>query len=586
MLDNFDAFINFCKIPEIFGAIRYFFMFGTLLGAISLARKFVTAELTSEKKSKHADPSIIIIAGTLIAIICNEIGLKAIAFVSGREIAPHLASTMSFLVGIFAFIQSANKILSSKIKIISPAEFKSIEEKAHRLTIMIFAISASSAEFLSLAKAQSTAMTIADIISLSMLIYYFVELYRSKNVLTKCLDIKKKTDVSIGTKLVAFINNKFNFLALLAMGSVLLMNSKHIDHAQTLVLRNIFDMIATLLIMLGFQGCAIYIANAISKKIEESNDQDSLISNLESRQKSLFWINNTCIFSLYLAATISVLYFIGLDIGEHIFHDSTIVCSITVLVIVLAYHAFKELTEVMMLQSSEKDKDRMLTFLPVVSVIFNVILACISICTIFSQLGIAIVPLLASLTAVGAAFALAAQDIIKSFLQGVILVCENNFYVGDYITVNTTSGIVKKMSTRVLVLQDLCGDEHIIPYELVKQITNHSQEYYIHTEYLLLDPYSNVNRACELLLQTGKELQKDKNFKHLVFSDITISGIGSFTAEGVKIRWTLRTSSDKAGRLVNLEVYRRLFKAFKEEHIKIPYDQELAAITVEMQEQK
>ena len=71
-----------------------------------------------------------------------------------------------------------------------------------------------------------------------------------------------------------------------------------------------------------------------------------------------------------------------------------------------------------------------------------------------------------------------------------------------------------------------------------------------------------------------------------MFSDITISGIGSFTAEGVKIRWTLRTSSDKAGRLVNLEVYRRLFKAFKEEHIKIPYDQELAAITVEMQEQK
>ncbi len=52
---------------------------------------------------------------------------------------------------------------------------------------------------------------------------------------------------------------------------------------------------------------------------------------------------------------------------------------------------------------------------------------------------------------------------------------EDQFSVGDYITVEDKSGIVDTIELRVTKLKDFNGDVHIIPNGLINKVTNHAK---------------------------------------------------------------------------------------------------------------
>ena len=68
---------------------------------------------------------------------------------------------------------------------------------------------------------------------------------------------------------------------------------------------------------------------------------------------------------------------------------------------------------------------------------------------------------------IGVALGFASQNILKDILNGVLMTFENQFKVGDYITINgsgnSLSGIVSSVQFRVTRLKDFNGDYHIIP---------------------------------------------------------------------------------------------------------------------------
>jgi small conductance mechanosensitive channel len=63
---------------------------------------------------------------------------------------------------------------------------------------------------------------------------------------------------------------------------------------------------------------------------------------------------------------------------------------------------------------------------------------------ILSELGVDITPVLASAGVAGLALSLGAQTLIKDLLGGLFILSENQFYVGDVITIGNLSGTVEK----------------------------------------------------------------------------------------------------------------------------------------------
>jgi small-conductance mechanosensitive channel len=84
----------------------------------------------------------------------------------------------------------------------------------------------------------------------------------------------------------------------------------------------------------------------------------------------------------------------------------------------------------------------------------HVVIALITVLMVLHELGINITPILASAGVVGLALSLGAQTVIKDLLGGVIILSENQFAIGDIITVGQFTGTVERITLRATYLRD------------------------------------------------------------------------------------------------------------------------------------
>ncbi len=73
----------------------------------------------------------------------------------------------------------------------------------------------------------------------------------------------------------------------------------------------------------------------------------------------------------------------------------------------------------------------------------------------------------------GVALGLGAQSLIKDIISGFFILLEDQYAVGDRITVDTMTGIVEKVELRVTKIRDFNGDLYIIPNGEITKTTNH-----------------------------------------------------------------------------------------------------------------
>ena len=81
-------------------------------------------------------------------------------------------------------------------------------------------------------------------------------------------------------------------------------------------------------------------------------------------------------------------------------------------------------------------------------------------------------PILAGAGILGLAVSFGAQSLVKDIISGFFILFENQFAIGDVIEAGGKSGVVEKMTMRVVVLRDLHGAMHVIPNGEIKVVSN------------------------------------------------------------------------------------------------------------------
>lgn len=79
------------------------------------------------------------------------------------------------------------------------------------------------------------------------------------------------------------------------------------------------------------------------------------------------------------------------------------------------------------------------------------------------------------LSAIGFVVGIGAQSLVKDIINGFFILFEDQYGVGDYVTIGAFSGIVENIGIRSTVLRDFSGDIHNLPNGAVTQVTNHSR---------------------------------------------------------------------------------------------------------------
>src|SRR4029077_12129827 len=79
----------------------------------------------------------------------------------------------------------------------------------------------------------------------------------------------------------------------------------------------------------------------------------------------------------------------------------------------------------------------------------------ITVVTILGMLGLNLTPLLASATIIGATIGFGAQQLVRDYLSGFLLTVEDQFSIGDTVSVDNVTGTVEDVTMRVTRVRGL-----------------------------------------------------------------------------------------------------------------------------------
>lgn len=76
---------------------------------------------------------------------------------------------------------------------------------------------------------------------------------------------------------------------------------------------------------------------------------------------------------------------------------------------------------------------------------------------------------------IGVALGLGAQSFIKDIINGIFILMEDQYQIGELITVKGYSGIVESIGLRTTTIRDFTGEIHTIPNGNIQEMTNSSR---------------------------------------------------------------------------------------------------------------
>jgi small-conductance mechanosensitive channel len=186
------------------------------------------------------------------------------------------------------------------------------------------------------------------------------------------------------------------------------------------------------------------------------------------------------------------------------------------------------------------------------------------------EVGIPIVPLMGGAAVIGLAVAFGAQNLIKDYFSGFMVLLEDQYGINDVVKIGDVSGLVEHISLRTTVLRDLEGIVHFIPHGNITTVSNMTHGWSRALFDVGVDYKENLDRVMGVLLELGHELRRDPVFGPLVLDDPEMLGVDELADSSVIIKFFLKTKPLQQW-TVKREMLRRIKKRFDELGIEIPY---------------
>lgn len=173
-------------------------------------------------------------------------------------------------------------------------------------------------------------------------------------------------------------------------------------------------------------------------------------------------------------------------------------------------------------------------------------------------------PVLAAAGVGGIAIGLGAQSLIKDIISGFFIIMEDQYVVGDLVTIDNMTGNVEEMELRISKIRNVNGDLYTIPNGEIKRVTNHTR--------------GNKAAIVDIPLTYGADINKAVNVANSVCTMVAeefetivdmpkVLGITEFGKETMNLRIMAKTLPNE-----QWEVERRIRKLIKEEFSKEKLD--------------
>ena len=157
----------------------------------------------------------------------------------------------------------------------------------------------------------------------------------------------------------------------------------------------------------------------------------------------------------------------------------------------------------------------------------------------------------------------------NSFLSGFFMIIENQYRIGDAVSLDQTSGVVENISLRMTTLRDLDGTVHFVPHGDIKRVSNLSMDFARINLNVRVTYQTHLEKAIEVINKTGMELATDPQWKDFIIKQPQFLRVEDFLDSGVVMKILGETVALKQWEVTG-ELRKRIKVSFEREGIEIP----------------
>ncbi len=162
--------------------------------------------------------------------------------------------------------------------------------------------------------------------------------------------------------------------------------------------------------------------------------------------------------------------------------------------------------------------------------------------TVLGDLGVNLTPLLLSTTVLGVALGFGAQNLVRDYLAGILMLVEDHYGVGDTINLKDATGTVEAMTLLTTRLRDVNGVVWHVRNGTIESVGNESQGW----SRAVIDypvPYEeDLGRIRALMEQAAAGLYRERGWRKLMLEKPEVWGAQELSSREVTMRIVAKTA--------------------------------------------
>ena len=162
--------------------------------------------------------------------------------------------------------------------------------------------------------------------------------------------------------------------------------------------------------------------------------------------------------------------------------------------------------------------------------------------TVLGDLGVNLTPLLLSTTVLGVALGFGAQNLVRDYLSGILMLVEDHYGVGDTINTKDATGTVEAMTLLTTRLRDVNGVVWHIRNGTIDSVGNESQGW----SRAVIDypvPYEeDLTRIRALMEQAANSMFRERGWRKLMLEKPEVWGAQELSSKEVTMRIVAKTA--------------------------------------------
>jgi len=194
---------------------------------------------------------------------------------------------------------------------------------------------------------------------------------------------------------------------------------------------------------------------------------------------------------------------------------------------------------------SERRVQRAITIGSVLRSITSVVVLVVAAIMVLAEFGLNLAPVLASAGIVGVAIGFGAQNLVRDFLTGMVMLLEDQYGVGDVVDLGQAAGTVEAVGLRITTVRDARGTVWFVPNGAISRVGNKSHGYAIAVVDMPLAHHADISMAIEVAGRQADEVATSDEVAGLLLEPPKVLGVESVSVDGIVLRVTAKVAPGK-----------------------------------------